>query len=56
MSGEHGREPVTTPRTRRFGASKLLDSYLDSPLSGLVPWILVSVLGGPVRAETGCIR
>jgi hypothetical protein len=51
MSDEQGREP-TPPRKRRFGTSRLLDSYLDSPLSGLAPWILVSVLGGPGRFGT----
>jgi hypothetical protein len=50
MPDEQGRAP-TPPRGRRFGASRLLDSYLDSPLSGLAPWILVSVLGGSGRFE-----
>lgn len=50
MSDEQGHQPAT-PRRRRFGASRLLDSYLDSPLSGLAPWILVSVLGGGGQFE-----
>lgn len=28
-----------------------MDSYLDSPLSGLAPWIVLSVLAGPGRFE-----
>ena len=31
--------------------TKLLDGYLKSPLSGIVPWILFSVLSSPGRFE-----
>jgi hypothetical protein len=51
MSDQQGRE-LPAPKKPRFGTSRLLDSYLDSPLSGLAPWILVSVLGGPGRFGT----
>lgn len=36
---------------RRFGASKLMDAFLDSPLSGMAPWLVLSVLGGPGRYQ-----
>lgn len=39
------------PTKRRFGVSKLLDSFLDSPISGIAPWILLSVVGSPGRYE-----
>jgi hypothetical protein len=31
--------------------SKVLDSFLDSPLSGIAPWILLSVVGSPGHYE-----
>ena len=31
--------------------TKFLDAYLKSPLSGIAPWILFSVLAGPGRFE-----
>lgn len=36
---------------RRTGVSKVLDSFLDSPLSGIAPWILLSVVGSPGHYE-----
>ena len=36
---------------RRFGVSKVLDSFLDSPISGIAPWILLSVVGSPGHYE-----
>jgi hypothetical protein len=32
---------------KRFGMSRILDVFLDSPLSGIAPWILLSVVGRP---------
>lgn len=40
-----------TPQQRRFGVSKVLDGFLDSPLSGIAPWILLSVVGSPGHYE-----
>jgi hypothetical protein len=40
-----------SPRARRFGVSRVLDGFLDSPLSGIAPWILLSVVGSPGRYE-----
>ncbi len=34
-------------KRQRFGVSKVLDGFLDSPLSGIAPWILLSVVGSP---------
>lgn len=39
------------PQKRRFGVSKVLDGFLDSPLSGIAPWILLSVVGSPGHYE-----
>jgi hypothetical protein len=36
---------------RRFGMSRILDVFLDSPLSGIAPWILLSVAGSPGHYE-----
>ena len=44
-SAEH-----VAPR-RRFSVSRVLDSFLDSPLSGIAPWILLSVAGSPGHYE-----
>ncbi|MCA4751258.1 hypothetical protein [Mycolicibacterium fortuitum] len=30
---------------------KALDAFLDSPLSGIVPWALMAILAGPGRYE-----
>lgn len=38
-------------KKQRFGVSKVLDGFLDSPLSGIAPWILLSVVGSPGRYE-----
>ncbi|MGO4445942.1 hypothetical protein AB4Z42_21570 [Mycobacterium sp. 2YAF39] len=40
-----------TPQQRRFSVSKVLDGFLDSPLSGIAPWILLSVVGSPGHYE-----
>ncbi len=50
MTDDDGRDPVTEKK-QGFGASRLMDSFLNSPLSGLVPWILLSVLAGPNAAK-----
>jgi hypothetical protein len=39
------------PQQPRFGVSKVLDGFLDSPLSGIAPWILLSVVGSPGHYE-----
>lgn len=44
---DDGRQP---DRSRPVG-SKLLNSFLDSPLSGLAPWIVLAVLAGQGRYE-----
>ncbi|MGZ5379893.1 MAG: hypothetical protein ACXWD8_18435 [Mycobacterium sp.] len=46
---QKGRERLVSQR--RFGVSKVLDSFLDSPLSGIAPWILLSVVGSPGHYE-----
>jgi hypothetical protein len=38
--------PDPMPRKRRRGAAGLLDSFLDSPISGLAPWIVLAVFAG----------
>ncbi|BBX01958.1 hypothetical protein [Mycolicibacterium moriokaense] len=43
-------EPVA-PQKRRFSVSKVLDGFLDSPISGIAPWILLAVVGSPGRYE-----
>jgi hypothetical protein len=50
MSDDNGMEPVAQ-RKRRFGGSKLLQSFLDSPISGIAPWILLSVVGSSGHYE-----
>lgn len=39
------------PQKRRFSVSKVLDGFLDSPLSGIAPWILLSVVGSSGHYE-----
>lgn len=36
---------------RRRVLGKALDAFLDSPLSGIVPWALMAILAGPGRYE-----
>lgn len=47
ISDDKGSERVK----RSFGVSKVLDGFLDSPLSGIAPWILLSVVGSPGHYE-----
>jgi hypothetical protein len=49
-SDGEGVEPPPRQK-RRFGVSKLLDTFLDSPISGIAPWILLSVVGSPGHYE-----
>ena len=39
------------PAETHGGPAKVLDGFLTSPLSGLAPWILFSLLSGPGRFE-----
>jgi hypothetical protein len=49
-SDDKGRERAVAKK-QRFGVSKVLDGFLDSPLSGIAPWILLSVVGSPGHYE-----
>lgn len=40
----------SVPYSRRV-LGKALDAFLDSPLSGIVPWALMAILAGPGRYE-----
>jgi len=45
------RSEREAPQKRSFGVSNVLGSFLDSPLSGIAPWILLSVIGSPVTTK-----
>lgn len=46
----HRHDPVEQERIA-MKMKKLLDGYLESPLSGIAPWVLMSVLSAPGRFE-----
>lgn len=45
-----GKDSERTAR-QRLSVSRVLDGFLDSPLSGIAPWILLSVIGSPGQYE-----
>jgi len=45
------RSEREAPQKRSFGVSNVLGSFLDSPLSGIAPWILLSVIGSSGHYE-----
>lgn len=50
MPDDIGSQPAA-PQKRPFSVSKVLDGFLDSPISGIAPWILLAVVGSPGRYE-----
>lgn len=43
---------ISAAPERRLSVSNALDGFLDSPLSGIAPWILLAVIGSPGHYES----